>query len=265
MTSSTLHEPGIVGVFRPVLLLPDGIADRLTSPQLQTILDHEMCHARRRDNLTAAAHMLVEALFWFHPLVWWIGARLVEERERACDEAVLRAGNEPRIYAEGILRVCQFYLASKLACIPGVSGAQLKMRLEVIMKNRIVNEVSRAKTILLAAVAAAVVGVPLVVGATASAEAANASAAPIGKIELIEGKRVRLNYQNVEVRGLIKALAEAAKVNVLVSDKVTGTVTVDLAEMPWQQALDIVLGSQGLVKRETGGVIYIEPASAAKA
>jgi type IV pilus assembly protein PilQ len=125
-----------------------------------------------------------------------------------------------------------------------------------------VNEVSRGKTTLLAAVAIAVVGVPLVVGVTASAEAAKTSAAPVGKIELIAGKRVRLNYQNVEVRGLIKALAEAAKVNVLVSDKVTGTVTVDLAEMPWEQALEIVLGSQGLVKREAGGVIYIEPASA---
>ena len=40
---------------------------------------------RRRDNLTTAIHMGVEALFWFHPLLWWLGARLMEERERACD------------------------------------------------------------------------------------------------------------------------------------------------------------------------------------
>ena len=45
--------------------------------------------------------MLVEAMFWFHPLVWWIGARLVEERERACDEEVLILGSEPQVYAEG--------------------------------------------------------------------------------------------------------------------------------------------------------------------
>ena len=44
---------------------------------------------RRRDNLTAAMHMLVEALFWFHQLVWWIGARLVATREQACDEHVV--------------------------------------------------------------------------------------------------------------------------------------------------------------------------------
>ena len=59
--------------------------------------------------------MLVEAMFWFHPLVWWIGARLVEERERACDEEVLSLGSEPRVYAEGILNVCKLYVESPLA------------------------------------------------------------------------------------------------------------------------------------------------------
>ena len=47
--------------------------------------------------------MLIEGLFWFHPLVWWLGARMVHERERACDEEVLRAGSEPGTYAESIL------------------------------------------------------------------------------------------------------------------------------------------------------------------
>jgi bla regulator protein blaR1 len=263
LTSPTLHEPGIVGIFRPVLLLPAGIAERLTTQQLQTILDHEMCHARRRDNLTAAIHMLVEALFWFHPLVWWIGARLVDERERACDEHVLRSGNEPRTYAEGILKVCQFYMASKLACIPGVSGAQLKMRLEVIMKNRVVKSLGRSKQALLGVVAVAAIGVPFLAGMTASAEAAKPATA-VGKIQLIDGKNVTLNYQNVDVRGLIQAIAEAAKVNVLVSDKVTGTVTVNLSELPWQRALEIVLGSQGLVKHEKNGIMYIEPEAVAK-
>jgi bla regulator protein BlaR1 len=75
------------------LLLPAGITDRLTPPQLKAIVAHELCHVRRRDNLATALHMGVEALFWFHPLVWWLGARLMEERERACDEEVLLMGS----------------------------------------------------------------------------------------------------------------------------------------------------------------------------
>ena len=107
MSAPGLVEPGVFGIFRPVLLLPEGIAERLDQAQLEAILAHELCHIRRRDNLTAAIHMAVQATFWFHPLVWWLGARLVDERERACDEEVLRLGNKPQVYAEGILNVCK--------------------------------------------------------------------------------------------------------------------------------------------------------------
>ena len=75
----------------------------------------------------------MEAIFWFHPLVWWIGARLIEERERACDEEVLRLGNHPSIYAESILKTCQFYLESPLPCLSGVTGSDLKKRITQIM------------------------------------------------------------------------------------------------------------------------------------
>jgi bla regulator protein blaR1 len=97
-------EPGVFGIVRPVLLLPEGIAGRLTQPQLEAIIAHELCQVRRRDNLTAAIHMLVEAIFWFHPLVWWLGVRLIDERERACDEEVLQAGRQAKVYAGSILK-----------------------------------------------------------------------------------------------------------------------------------------------------------------
>src|SRR6185312_12506361 len=112
-----LLEPGVVGIFRPTLLLPEGIVENLTPPQLEAVLAHELAHIRRRDNLTAALHMLVEAIFWFHPLVWWMGSKLVEERERACDEEVVRSGSEPETYAESILKICRHYLESPLACV----------------------------------------------------------------------------------------------------------------------------------------------------
>ncbi len=62
-------EPGVAGIFRPVLLLPEKIGDRFTPEQLRAIVAHELCHVRYRDNLTAALHMAVEAVYWFHPLV----------------------------------------------------------------------------------------------------------------------------------------------------------------------------------------------------
>jgi beta-lactamase regulating signal transducer with metallopeptidase domain len=98
-------EPGLFGILRPVLLLPKGIAARLAPAQLDTIVAHEVEHWRRRDNLTAALHMVVEALFWFHPLVWRLGHRMMVERERAVDEAVIQAGSDRETYAAAALGV----------------------------------------------------------------------------------------------------------------------------------------------------------------
>ncbi len=71
--SRTSLEPGIFGIARPVLIWPEGISEHLEDAHLEAILAHELWHVRRRDNLAAAIHMLVEAIFWFHPLVWWLG------------------------------------------------------------------------------------------------------------------------------------------------------------------------------------------------
>jgi beta-lactamase regulating signal transducer with metallopeptidase domain len=163
-SSPGLLEPGVVGLLRPVLLLPDGITQHLTPPQLEAVLAHELCHVRRRDNLTAAIHMVVEAMFWFHPLVWWIGARLVEERERACDEAVLSLGSEPRVYAEGILNVCKLYVESPLACVSGVTGSDLKKRIHAILTERVAGDLNFAKKLALAVAGMAAVAAPIVVG-----------------------------------------------------------------------------------------------------
>jgi hypothetical protein len=77
--------------------------------------------------------MLVEALFWFHPMVWWIGGRLVDERERACDEAVVGSGHDPAVYARGLLECCRLFLQSPLRCVAGASGSNLSRRVEMIM------------------------------------------------------------------------------------------------------------------------------------
>jgi uncharacterized protein (TIGR03435 family) len=164
LSSSSLLEPGVFGILRPVLLLPEGIMGRLTAAQLDAIVAHEMCHVQRRDNLTFAMHMVVETLFWFHPLVWWIRARLVEERELACDEAVLQSGNEAEVYAEGILNVCKFYVESPLACVSGVSGSDLKKRIVRIMTEKVARKLGLGRKLLLSAAGIMFIALPAAIG-----------------------------------------------------------------------------------------------------
>jgi bla regulator protein blaR1 len=163
-TSASLIEPGVFGIFRPVLLLPEGISDRLAPDELDAILTHEASHVRRRDNLTAFFHMLIEAAFWFHPLIWWIGARLIDERERACDEDVVSHGIQPQVYAAGVLAVCRFYVESPLACLPGAAGANLKRRIEAILGGKPALPLTFAKRAAIAAAASVTVLTPLIVG-----------------------------------------------------------------------------------------------------
>ena len=196
LVTSNAQEPGVVGFLRPVLILPAHLADRLNSEQLGAILAHELSHIRRRDNLFAAAHMLVEAVFWFHPLVWWIGSRLLEERELACDEAVLRTGCEPSDYAQGILQVCRFYIESPLPCVSGVTGGDVKKRLRAILAGTIARELTAAKKLTLAALGLAALAAPIVIGVlNAPAIRAQNAPAAIPKWEVISIKPCELKRQ----------------------------------------------------------------------
>ncbi len=163
-TKTAVFEPGVFGIFHPVLVLPEGLANLLTEEQLQAVLAHEARHIECYDNLTAALHMCVETIFWFHPLVWWIGARLMDERERDCDEAVLMQGSQPGVYARSIVQVCESYVESPLACASGISGSDLKKRIREIMTWRGSLPVTLRAKAMLAVATLAAVSVPFVIG-----------------------------------------------------------------------------------------------------
>ena len=169
--SSREIEPGVFGIIHPVLLWPIGLSSRLDEPQIGAIMAHEVEHVRRRDNLTAAIHALVEAFFWFHPLVRWMSAKLNEERERACDEIVIERNAKPEVYADSILKVCAFCLEPPTPFVSGVSGADLKGRILRIMTRRSGVSLSLGRKLALAAAAWLMVLMPVGFGVLHGQEA----------------------------------------------------------------------------------------------
>ena len=233
-SSPGLLEPGVVGLLHPVLLVPASITERLTFAQLSAVIAHEIWHVRRRDNLFASIHMLIEAVFWFHPLVWWIGARLVEEREQACDEGVLTLGSAPQVYAEAIVNVCKLYVESPIVCVSGVTGADLKRRIEAIMSNRMGQRLNRARKILLAAAGTVAVAGPLIIGiGNAEAIRSQSQSRPAFAVASIKpsdpesrGKKVEIPVNNPRF-------------------SVSGMTLKDLIQFAYGKHDDLILGAPG--------------------
>jgi type IV pilus assembly protein PilQ len=73
------------------------------------------------------------------------------------------------------------------------------------------------------------------------------------------GQKLSLNFQNIEIRALLQVIADFTNFNVVTSDSVTGNVTLRLQDVPWDQALDIILHSKGLGLRKNGNVLWIAP------
>ncbi len=208
LSSDRSFEPGVFGILRPVLLWPRRISGHLSDAQIDAILAHELSHVRRRDNLTAAAHMVVQAIFWFHPLAWWIGARLVDERERACDEAVVQLGSEPQTYAESILKTCQFYVESPLLCVAGVTGSDLKRRIEHIMINDAGATLNVWKKTLLAVTAAVAIAGPVAVGVLSAPPLRAQSGADDSRTVMARLKVVHDALQRKEIELRLNVLAQ---------------------------------------------------------
>jgi len=93
----------------------------------------------------------------------------MEERKRACDEEVLRISNEPRAYAEGALKVCKLYVQSSLRCMSGVSGSNLKARIQAILSGRIGRDLGFAKKVAMTTAVTLGLAAPVAVGVLRSA------------------------------------------------------------------------------------------------
>ncbi|MCC5861912.1 MAG: type IV pilus secretin PilQ, partial [Gammaproteobacteria bacterium] len=84
---------------------------------------------------------------------------------------------------------------------------------------------------------------------------------PFDEDKTYSGERLTLNFQDIEVRAVLQLLADISGLNMVVADSVTGSVTLRLQNVPWDQALDIVMATRGLDSRRNGDVLLIAPAA----
>jgi|GEM_PF-3859959 len=105
--SAAVESPIVIGWLRPVVLLPACAITGLSPDQLNTILAHELAHIRRHDYLINLLQSIAETALFFHPAVWWLSARLRDEREHCCDDIAIAACGHELEYAEALAALAE--------------------------------------------------------------------------------------------------------------------------------------------------------------
>jgi bla regulator protein blaR1 len=107
--SALAPTPLSLGLIRPLVVLPRGLAPSLTDEQLRLVLRHEAAHIRRRDHWVAILQQLASVLYWWNPLLWMVNTRLARLREHICDDIAVGQTAGGRSYARLLLQVAEGY------------------------------------------------------------------------------------------------------------------------------------------------------------
>ncbi|MCX6590681.1 MAG: M56 family metallopeptidase [Acidobacteria bacterium] len=190
--------PTTFGFRRPAILLP---AAALTWDALkrESVLRHEQAHVERQDCLTTLVVEVARAIYWFHPLAWVIAAKAQQERERACDDAVLLGGVAATDYAGHLVSIAREAQGKLLlAGVPMAAPSQLESRIRAVLNPAVVRRPVSRRLVSMAGV--------VMLGSVLAVAAAGQATGPLaGTVEVVvndvTGARVPGAVVSIEAGG----------------------------------------------------------------
>jgi beta-lactamase regulating signal transducer with metallopeptidase domain len=133
--SALVRTPMVIGHLKPMILFPLGVINKLSAQEVEAILAHELAHILRHDYIFNILQSVVEALFYFHPAVWWLSSQIRNERESACDEIAIDLINSKINFAKALVTIQEmaFYPMSPALAFSGQRKNQFVMRMQRIL------------------------------------------------------------------------------------------------------------------------------------
>src|SRR5688572_10550088 len=125
LESAAVEVPSVIGMLRPVILLPASTLTGLTPEQIEMVLAHELAHIRRHDFLVNLLQAVAETLMFYHPAVWWMSHRVRIERENCCDDLALSVCGDRVQYARALTRLEELRAASVPVLVSAAGGSLL--------------------------------------------------------------------------------------------------------------------------------------------
>jgi peptidoglycan/xylan/chitin deacetylase (PgdA/CDA1 family) len=141
VASSSVSTPIAIGIIKPLIIVPAGLFLQMDPRQLESVIAHELIHIRRHDPLINLIQTVAEAVFFYHPALWWISAQIRREREFAADAAVIGAfSGDTLVYARALANLEEIRLLADMDALPSVAtaanGGNLMKRIHRILNKK---------------------------------------------------------------------------------------------------------------------------------
>lgn len=141
IVSKNLRTAITVGFLKPVILIPLGNINYLTTEQLEAVLIHELAHIKRGDFFLNIVHTLIEKILYFNPFVILISRQIIIERENACDDLVISKNYNTAQYADALLKMAK-YSGNQLVMAAANKEQPLLNRIKRLLNKRVENKFS---------------------------------------------------------------------------------------------------------------------------
>lgn len=140
LESRRADVPIVISWLRPVVVVPTSIMTNLTPAEVEALLAHELAHIRRWDDVVNLLQTVVETLLFYHPAVWWLSARLRQEREHCCDDLAAEMIGDRLVYSRALLAAAQVATSSPEKLAVAATGGNLSGRIRrlVALDGRVV-------------------------------------------------------------------------------------------------------------------------------
>jgi TonB family protein len=132
LESAAVEVPTVVGLWRPIILVPASTLTGLSVWQLEAVLAHELAHIRRHDYLVNLLQALIEALLFYHPAVWWLSARIREEREHCADDVAVESCGDALLYSRTLATLEQLRARAPAPAL-AANGGSLLLRIQRLL------------------------------------------------------------------------------------------------------------------------------------
>ncbi len=145
--SNRVAVPIVVGIIRPMVLMPGAMLAGMSVDQFAAILCHEFAHIRRWDPFFNLVQRLVEVALFFHPVVWYLSCQMSSERETCCDDMAVASGLRPAEYADALLHVaevCSARAVSRIHAVAAIGDGQTQLEIRI---NKVLGESTDGPTL----------------------------------------------------------------------------------------------------------------------